>query len=273
MKMNVCDELIDWLSYKPIRGDDDLLNLLILDYFEDLNEPNLSESPNKIKNWTSQNPKYTESSSSSFIQRDIYLSKSVKSVSSGSTNRSALRLASSTIRHEASVNSSSTSSKATLIDAYYDIFKSFHLQISLKPSSLKLTSRQTKSHLTLNLPSIDVKSVGTKCDLEEELIGAKLVEFPCTYLRACEKTSNKLPWVIELKGFSFLADREVLTSVDLNALFTLKPKYHNHDNLLSSLGVLFNIHVTKKVKSLFLKIFKIIEKSSFLILSEFFYFF
>ncbi len=71
---------------------------------------------------------------------------------------------------------------------------------------------------------------------------------PCTFLRACEKTSNKLPWQIDLKNFQLTNNSNVLFAFDLSAHFTLKPKYNNHNNLLHSLSVVLNIDAAKKSK-------------------------
>jgi hypothetical protein len=82
------------------------------------------------------------------------------------------------------------------------LLKSLHLQISVKPVTIAFKITENPLDLVVAvLPQIDFKSTGTKCDLEEELITSKLVELPCSSLRACEKTSNKLPWIVDFKGF------------------------------------------------------------------------
>ena len=97
-----------------------------------------------------------------------------------------------------------------------------------------------------------LKSIGTKCDLEEELQSSSLVELPFTNLRACEKTSDKLPWSIELTGLQVYHTNNtnkylILSDIDLNSVFSLKPKYHQYDNLLSSLSVIFNVDLSKRI--------------------------
>lgn len=104
----------------------------------------------------------------------------------------------------ASGESTSNIHKPTLIDAYFDLLKSIHIQICLKPinigfKSLSLSNSNSNKMLVVNLPQVNIKTAATKCDLEEELMSSKLVELPCSYLRACERTTAKLPWIIELK--------------------------------------------------------------------------
>ena len=92
----------------------------------------------------------------------------------------------------------SDNTKPTLIDTYYDLLKSLHLHISLKSVKVNLQKADVvnvdhSSLIVIILPEIRLKSIGTKCDLVEELKNSKLVELPFTNLRACEKTSDKLP--------------------------------------------------------------------------------
>ena len=103
------------------------------------------------------------------------------------------------------------------------------------------------------MPKIDLKSIGVKFDLEEELINTWLVELPCKFIKSCEKTSNKLPWQIDLKNVQLNNREHFLFSFDLSILFTLKPKYNNHNNLLHSLSVVFNLDASKKSIDFYLR--------------------
>lgn len=199
--LTIKDELISWLNYKPIRGDDELLNLLTMELVEDfnyLNEPNEKAQVESTiaKNLVKQ-PSFTENSTTTTYsvhqQRLQNLSvNSVRSVSSHSTIRSKY----SRTNNDTTIASENT--KPTLIDTYYDLLKSIHLHITVKPVEICL---QKNDLVVVTLPKVDVRSIGTKCDLEEELKGSKLIELPFTNLRACEKTSDKLPWLIDLTGF------------------------------------------------------------------------
>jgi len=104
------------------------------------------------------------------------------------------------------------------------------------------------SCIVVNLPKLHIKSIGTKCDLEEELKNSKIVELPFTNLRACEKTSDKLPWLIDLTGFQVAHSKLLIASCDVNSVFNLKPKYQQYNNLLSSLSMIFNVDVSKKAE-------------------------
>lgn len=195
------DELISWLNYKPIKGNDELLNILILEMFEDYNYQAIdqsldSETGNKSAKQT-PNSKHSFSQQSSTVsvsshhiqhQHSNLSMHSIRSGASGSTMRSRITLA-----------SMQDNAKPTLIDTYYDLLKSLHLHVSIKPMKLNLSKDETNCVITL--PKIDVKSIGTKCDLEEELKSSRLVELPFTNLRYCEKTSDKLPWIFDLTGF------------------------------------------------------------------------
>lgn len=148
---------------------------------------------------------------------------------------------------------SNSTSKPTIFDTYYDLLKSINLQVSVKPVKIDF-KLSTATSFAVNLPQIDLKSSGTKCDLEEELVtGTKLVEMPCAFLRACEKTSNKLPWIIDFKELNAVFGDEkstqheyLLGNVDINVMFTVKPKYNQYDNLLSSLSIFLNTQFVKK---------------------------
>ncbi len=93
-----------------------------------------------------------------------------------------------------------------------------------------------------------MKSIGTKCDLEEELKSSKQVELPFTNLRACEKTSDKLPWLIDLTGFQVTNNNLLIAGCDVNSVFSLKPMYQQYNNLLSSLSMVFSVDVSKRVE-------------------------
>ena len=251
------DELVFWLNYKPIRGDDELLNLLILELFEDSMSNQLIDLPPENKTYKTKQLAFTteSSSSSSFIHQPNLSSTSIKSMSSHSTIKSLHR--SKTSNQETTMASDLT--KPTLIDTYYDLLKSFHLHITINSVKInlinqELVSESLNSSIVINLPRVDIKSIGTKCDLEEELKSSKLIELPLTYLRACEKTSDKLPWLIDLKDFQVYYKNNyndylhtIVPGIDLNSVFSLKPKYHQYDNLLSSLSVVFNVDVSKKI--------------------------
>lgn len=89
--------------------------------------------------------------------------------------------------------------KPSFIDAYFDLLKSIHIQICVKPIHIGFKLAANDKMFVINLPQIDVKTAATKCDLEEELMSSKLAEWPCSYLKACERTTPKLPWIIELR--------------------------------------------------------------------------
>jgi hypothetical protein len=192
--------------------------------------------------------------------------------------------------HHQKTLSNIAGAKPTIIDTYYDLLKSLHLQISVKPVTIAFKITDNPLDLVVAvLPQIDFKSTGTKCDLEEELITSKLVELPCSSLRACEKTSNKLPWIVDFKGFQiyhyqleanerddfaislFKNEKKYffVGNSDLNSVFSIKPKYHNHDNLLSSLTAVLAIEIGKKTElylgksylSLIIDIFTVLENT------------
>ena len=97
------------------------------------------------------------------------------------------------------MGSESASQKPSIIDAYFDLLKSIHIQICLNPINVGLKSSTSNTMFIINFPQINIKTAATKCDLEEELMSSKLVELPCSYLRACERTTAKLPWIVELR--------------------------------------------------------------------------
>lgn len=228
INFHIREEFISWLAYKP-RGDDELLNLLILELFDDDSiELDLNENLNKSKHSASSLNKLDasldyKSQQSSVIYKQNVSIKSNRSISVSSQQSSLLRnknlfpaptglvntgeTAAKTVKriHHQKTISNIADAKPTIIDTYYDLLKSFHLQINIKPATLTFKSLKrselNNELIVITLPQIDFKSAGTKCDLEEELISSRLVEFPCSSLRACEKTSNKLPWLIDLKGF------------------------------------------------------------------------
>ena len=251
------DELVFWLNYKPIRGDDELLNLLILELFEDSMSNQLIDLPPENKTYKSKPFAFTteSSGSSSFIHQPNLSCTSIKSMSSHSTVKS-LHMSRAS-NQETTMASDLT--KPTIIDTYYDLLKSFHLHITINSVKINLINQELvneslNSSIVINLPRVDIKSIGTKCDLEEELKSSKLIELPLTYLRACEKTSDKLPWLIDLKDFQVYYKNNyndylhtIIPGIDLNSVFSLKPKYHQYDNLLSSLSVVFNVDVSKKI--------------------------
>ena len=284
VNLNLREELIYWLSYKPTRGDDELVNLLIMELFDDsITDPEMNENLNnfKVANQmlsSQKSEKLVESSVSSALYRHKTITTATKSIKSVSvSSRSSLNTKSyiHIDQHSSLPNNTNTSPsiQPTIIDTCYDLLKSVHLQISVKP--VRITFKNLDSSLTnhvvvVEMPNLDIKSAGTKCDLEEELINSKLIELPCTYLRACERTSNKLPWLIDLKEFKiyyYKLDQEtenidiinpmfdyakekrdfILTNINFNSLFTVKPMYNHHDNLLSSLSIILNIDIQHKI--------------------------
>jgi len=230
MNFTIRNELIDWLNYKPTRTDDELLNSLILELFDDYNYYDSVSQNNK-----SRQIDVSQSSLSSLKSSQNFRSIEVVSVSQSINNDSNLRIP-----------------KPNLIDTYYDLIKSFHLFISIEPVTLTFQT-ETNELIVFNMPKIDVKSIGVKFDLEEELINTWLVELPCKFIKSCEKTSNKLPWQIDLKNFQLNNREHFLFSFDLSILFTLKPKYNNHNNLLHSLSVVFNLDASKKSIDFYLR--------------------
>jgi hypothetical protein len=40
----------------------------------------------------------------------------------------------------------------------------------------------------------------------------------------------------------------LLTGIDINSVLTLKPKYHQYDNLLSCLSIVFNVDISRKIE-------------------------
>lgn len=242
------DELLNWLNYKPTtKGDDELLNLLVLELFDDVNEPDLKENVNLLNKLklNSQKQKF-------YVQKIDQ--KSIETASTSSIHIRKQKMLKVRLDESTSSVLSTSSHKPTIIDTFYDLLKTLHIQISIKPISISLNnSKESKKQILLNLPQIDSKSSGTKCDLEEELINNKLIQLPCTYLRACEKTSNKLPWLVEFKSLQCIlvdsSDKKtfLLSPIDLNTFFTVKPKYHQYDNLLSSLSITLNLDISKKI--------------------------
>ncbi len=252
INFQVGDAFLSWLDYKPTRGDDELLNLLVLDLFDDININTESKVTDKLSQPTNtrvtstkqrkastHHHRKTHQSSSKLIERPVLIHHTKLTAQSSLNNLAA-----------------PASAKPTIFDTYYDLVKSIHWQISVRPISINfktLHGNVNSEKLQINLPQIDIKSSGTKCDLEEELISSKLVELPCTYLRACEKTSNKLPWLVEFKNLnasilteSMRNSQFLVNNIDLNLLFAIKPKYHQYDNLLSSLAFYLHIDWVKK---------------------------
>jgi hypothetical protein len=265
--LHVDDDLIKWLDYKPTRGDDELLNLLVLDLFEDINMPPvelfkvpekqpLHQQPNVRLSSSKQNRKSNQTTHPNHRlnkhQHNLVSSKLVERPPQLIQQHHPTKLsAQSSLTSLTSTAATTTTAKPTLFDTYYDLVKSVHLQISVRPINVNFRTTRSDEKLEINLPQIDIKSSGTKCDLEEELMGVgRLVELPCTFLRACEKTSNKLPWLVEFNNLSVAVvnqSREYLVhNIDLNVLFAVKPKYHQYDNLLSSLGFYLHVDWLKK---------------------------
>jgi hypothetical protein len=256
VNLQISDEFLCWLNYKPTRGDDEILNLLVLDLIEDvnltsdfkINEPIVSAQTHTQK-WAKKFPEISQlkQTKSRLIKRAVLIRQTDMKTNAESAN---------------SYITTSSTSKPTIFDTYYDLLKSIHLQITVRPINLEFrNSTMSSKCLGLSLPQIDIKSSGTKCDLEEELISnngnntkSSSVELPCTYLRACEKTSNKLPWVVDVRNLNaFITDlikydKEFLIKhVDFSTHFAVKPKYNQYDNLLSSLSIYFNIEAVKPI--------------------------
>jgi hypothetical protein len=270
VNIQIIDQLIEWMRYKPTQGGDELLNLLILELFDETTIQQEAEQE-------SSDPQASKLPQSFAYKRlpgsvDVPISTSQQSISAKSaisTHSNQPLVRSRQVSRTTSVESTAiiVGAKPTIVDTYYDLLKSFHLQITLKSIKISfvnlnsITNLETiksaeasKEALVLILPQVDIRSTGTKCDLEEELVTSKLVQLPCTYLRACEKTTDKLPWLIDLRGFELYTQSMpsstvtvLLAPVDLNSLFTLKPKYHHYDNLLNSLSIVYNVDIASKV--------------------------
>ncbi len=150
-----------------------------------------------MKQTTNSKLSFSQSStvSSHYIQH--HNTVSIQSIRSGASN--------STVQSRRSVQkdnvtiASVENAKPTVVDTYYDLLKSLHLHISMKPIKVNLDKADTE--VVITLPNIGVRSIGTKCDLEEELKSSRHVELPFTNLRHCEKTSDKLPWIFDVTGF------------------------------------------------------------------------
>lgn len=157
--LSIKDELIDWLSYKPTRSDDELLNSLILELFDDYT---YYDTNNQQKSSANLNQSNTINTVTSQLSSSSSLYKLKSSIGS-STQFS--RPISSTVKKE-KVNSKPSTAAAlpSLIDTYYDLVKSFHLNVNIEPIQIELTHS-----LIVKLPKINLKSIGTKCDLDEEL--------------------------------------------------------------------------------------------------------
>lgn len=261
INVNIVDELLNWMNYKPAGSTEELLNLLVIELIEDLNEPAASVA-NESLSHVSGNQQLDETR---FRAGTVVTTTSVRTFETSSSSRR------SSFVHVKKSTATSTStrsslvmiadSKPTLLDTIYDVLKSIHLQICIRPVNIAIRLRTRQNELNkmiwLNLPQVSVKTAGTKCDLEEELMSSRLVELPCTYLRASERTSAKLPWIVELRTFNafvysdFPASAEqrhaIVSNVDVNMLFTLKPKYNQYDNLLSSLSFVLNIELPKPI--------------------------
>jgi vacuolar protein sorting-associated protein 13B len=92
ISINLRDELIYWLSYKPTRGDDELVNLLIMELFDDsITDPEMNENLNnfKIANQTigsQKSDKLIESSISSALYKHKTITTTTKSIKSVSVS-------------------------------------------------------------------------------------------------------------------------------------------------------------------------------------------
>lgn len=229
-RIQVRDDFLKWLSYKPSsKGDSELFNLLVLDLFDDV--ANVDKIDDNYNLLSSQRSRHSKTPSENF--------------ENSSSKRSLVYYHAKNLSQDESINSNQH--KPTLIDYYYDLIQSLHVQISF--GHLDINLKHDNSHIWIRLPHVHLKSSGTKCDLEEELINSKLVELPCTYLRACEKTSNKLPWILDMKNFriEFMDNQTIVDRVDFNSVFMVKPKYHQYDNLLSSLAIILDLEINQKI--------------------------
>lgn len=230
-RIKLGDNFFKWLNYKPCaKGDNELFDLLVLDLFDDV--ANVEKVDDNYNLLSSQRSRHSKTPS--------------ENMESCSSKKSLVYYHGKSLSQDESI--SSNLSKPTLIDYYYDLVQSLHVQISI--GSIYIDLLHDNSSLWIELPNLYIKSSGTKCDLEEELISSKLVELPCTYLRACEKTSNKLPWIMEMKNFHIQLDKNtvILDRVDFNSVFMVKPKYHQYDNLLSSLAIIFDLEINQKIQ-------------------------
>lgn len=230
-RVKLGDNFFRWLSYKPCaKGDNELFDLLVLDLFEDV--ANVEKVDDNYNLLSSQRSRHSKTPS--------------ENLDSCSSKKSLVYYHAKNLSQDESM--SSNLPKPTLIDYYYDLVQSLHVQISI--GSIDIDLLHNNSSLSIALPNLYIKSSGTKCDLEEELINSKMVELPCTYLRACEKTSNKLPWIMEMKNFHIQLDKTkvILDRVDFNSVFMVKPKYHQYDNLLSSLTIILDLEINQKIQ-------------------------
>ena len=169
---SIKDELIDWLCYKPTRSDDELLNSLILEMLDDLSYYDTTNNQSVNQKSANQNPTSLSLTSQLSCSSSLYKLKS----SIGSSTQLSRPL-SSTVKKERTISNTRTTPSAatataaalpTLIDTYYDLVKSFHLNVNIEPIQLELTNS-----LIVKLPKISLKSIGTKCDLDEELRTAR----------------------------------------------------------------------------------------------------
>jgi hypothetical protein len=276
IQVNITDDFIKWLNYKPIRSDDEILNLLILELFDDSNVVDLSDlrskstptaataAAAKSEEKTFNKRRAGESSLNSFNTTiNSRITKKSTTISQGSSYSIASQSELSKSEplkdtNEIKKQKLPTTTRTTLVDTYYDLVKSLHIQIIIKSISIQLKSSFIKNSnpndsITINLPSCDVKSIGTKCDLEDLLIISKVIELPCSCIPSSEKTSDKLPWLIDFKGLElfFLNENKlkhsIVSSFDLKAVFSLRPKYHQYNNLLSSLTVVFNLNIPQSL--------------------------
>ena len=146
--ITIRDELISWLNYKPIRGDDELLNLLILELFDDYTTNNqqtsLNQNESKLQKSFVKQPSFTNESSN--VTQSSFQLRQRQNVSVTSTHSIQ---SSSTITSKKSRQSDATiamgNTKPTLIDTYYDLLKSLHLHITIKPVRINLKKTQTEN--------------------------------------------------------------------------------------------------------------------------------
>lgn len=134
-----------------MRGDDELLNLLILELFDDFSSKNESK-PQKslIKQssftFTNESSNATQSSFTLKTRQNISVNTAYSNKSSHSTIKSSRsRKSDTTIAMH--------NTKPTLIDTYYDLLKSLHLHVTIKPMRiyLKKTQLDNKSENTISL--------------------------------------------------------------------------------------------------------------------------
>ena len=203
MRVELFEELLGWLSYKPVRGDDDLLNLLVMELFDDDSADQADAGPadgeaaaaaaassavgKKIK--MMHDPRSQASStmglSSSHQLHSMTTTRSVGSA--GSTRSSVYGRSHDATSHQhhhqqqymqqqrarkMSTMSNSEQSNAmrpSIVDTYYDLLKSLHVQLCLCPCTIVFKSlsrgsaaQPSSEQVVVELPCIDLKSAGTK---------------------------------------------------------------------------------------------------------------